>query len=355
MVILSTYTVKSAAIETYGQPLKIRENSEPDLGPDEVLVKLSATGVCHSDLHLVNGDWGGYKKIQVDSGVDIAGHEGVGKITRVGSLVDSDRIGERVGVPWINSVCGKCMPCLSGRESRCENKTVTSVSVNGTFAEYAKVSARYAVPIPDHLTDEEAAPLLCAGVTAYGACRRLVEENIVPGSKVAVIGAAGGLGHYAVQIARLFGYRVVAIDVSKEAIDSVRDLGAYRYYTSDDAEKSVLNELRGVSASLVFSPRISGYDLAARITGNLGVIVVAGMPPDEEGYIPLRPNQIIAKGLKITWWAVGTPVEFSELFELYASGGIKPKITTFNGMENINSALESLKNGQVHGRAVVMY
>lgn len=347
--------MKASVIETYDKPLKITERKEPDLGRDEVLVKLSATGVCHSDVHLIGGDWAGYKQIQLERGVDIAGHEGVGTITRVGDGVDRKRIGERVGVPWINSVCGKCTPCLTGKESRCENKTVTSVSVNGTFAEFAKVSSRYAVPIPLQMKDEEAAPLLCAGVTAYGACRRLIEENVVPGSSVAVIGAAGGLGHYAVQIARLFGYRVVAIDVNKDAVDSIRDLEAYRYYTSDAAEKAIADELGGVAASLVFSAHISGYELAGKITKNLGVIVVAGMPPDEQGYIPLRPNQIIAKGLKITWWAVGTPAEFGELFDLYASGGIKPKLSLFQGMESIESAVEKIRSGKIHGRAVVKY
>ena len=207
----------------------------PEPGDDQVRVRITAAGVCHSDLHLARGDWAG---VGTD-GERPLGHEAIGVVEALGPGADRwVSVGDRVilglggtgGTDW----CGACEFCLSGRPRHCTR----SSGIMGTFAEQFVVYAPGLVVIPDSLGDEEA-PLACGGLTAYGAVKKLFDHGVIPGSTVAVLGAAGGLGHYAVQLLHAFGYRVVGIDVGEERLEFVRSLGADVATTPDGAAEAV--------------------------------------------------------------------------------------------------------------------
>src|ERR1035441_2942579 len=212
--------MKAAVLHAFKTPLVLEEVARPEAGADEVLIEVEVCGVCHSDLHVADGDWtqlAGIIKRPL-----ILGHEIVGRVVERGAAVQSVQVGERVGVPWVQWTCGQCEFCREGSENLCVRQRITGVMVDGGYAEYAKAPASHVVKIPDTLPCEQAAPLLCAGVTVH---RALKQSKIRAGQRLAVFGV-GGLGHIAVQIGRAAGAEVTAIDVSEEKLALAKSLGA---------------------------------------------------------------------------------------------------------------------------------
>src|SRR3954466_15655562 len=208
--------------------LQIRDEPIPEPGVEDALIRMSAAGVCYSDLHLARGDWMGARPSRL-------GHEGIGVVEALGPGGDRfAQVGDRVilglgglgGGYW----CGACEYCLGGHPQHCAQ----GKGIMGTISEYFTVGTKSLVKVPDSVGDEEA-PLACGGLTAYGAVKKLLKHHILPGRPVAVIGAAGGLGHYAVQIAASFGYRVVGVDIGEERLEFVRSLGAVAAVEPDEA------------------------------------------------------------------------------------------------------------------------
>ena len=189
-------TMKAAVVHEFKQPLAIEEVPVPEVGPGQILVKIEASGVCHTDLHAADGDWP-----VKPTPPFIPGHEGVGTVAAVGAGVTAVKEGDRVGVPWLHTACGHCKYCLSGWETLCDAQKNTGYSVNGGFAEYVLADPNYVGHLPDGLGFEMAAPILCAGVTVY---KGLKETDTKPGDTV-VISGIGGLGHVAVQYAKAMG------------------------------------------------------------------------------------------------------------------------------------------------------
>ncbi len=223
--------------------LLIRDEPTPEPGVDHALVRMTATGVCHSDLHIRNGDWAG-----VGPSIRL-GHEGIGVVEALGPGAErfvsaGDRVILGLGGTGGGYWCGACEYCLSGHPRHCSQ----AKGVMGLFAEEFSAYAPGLVKIPDSLSDEEA-PLACGGLTAYGAVKKLMDHKVRPGRWVAVIGAAGGLGHYAVQLAQTFGYRVVGIDVGEERLEFVRSLGAEVALNADKAIDVVSSPRRGPASS----------------------------------------------------------------------------------------------------------
>src|SRR5579862_7454775 len=227
--------MKAARIEE--GVLHIRDVPVPAPGEEEALIRISASGVCHSDLHLARGDWGGIPR----SGS--LGHEAIGIVEALGPGADRfAAVGDRVilglggagGGYW----CGACEYCLSGRPRHCAQ----TKGILGTFSEQFPVWAKSLVKVPDNVGDLEA-PLACGGLTAYGAVKKLLKHQVVPGRAIAVIGAAGGLGHYAVQLATAFGYQVVGVDVGEDRLEFVRSLGASLAVDAEEAVDVVTREL----------------------------------------------------------------------------------------------------------------
>ena len=345
--------VRAAVVTAWGAPFSVQEFDAPRPGPGEVLARIRISGVCHSDVHQWKGDWPAEKALMESHGVRVLGHEGVGTVDAVGPGVSRFAVGDRVGVPWMNSWCGGCEVCLTGYSQWCANAETTSVTVNGTFAELTKVSERAAVAIPKGIPDDEAAPLMCAGVTAYGAIRRLVSElRIPPGKIVAVVGAAGGLGHYAVQIGNALGYRVAGIDVGEDRVRFIRGLGAEWAFDAKEAKKAVQG-LGGADAAIVFTPKLAGYELALKITRLIGGVVAVGIPDPAEGPLPITPASLIAHGTRIVPANVGITHEFEALFQLYQAGRVKGHLARRGTLSDLSGILQEMAEAKYLGRAVV--
>jgi propanol-preferring alcohol dehydrogenase len=280
------------------------------------------------------------------------GHEGIGVVEALGPgaerfVAHGDRVilglGGMGGAYW----CGACEFCLSGRPRLCAQ----AQPLMGTFAEQMNVWAPALVPVPDELGDEEA-PLACGGLTAFSAVRKLGAHGIPPGRTIAVIGAAGGLGHYAVQIARAFGYRVVGVDVGEERLDFVRSLGAEHVVSADDAAGYAFG-LGGVDASLVFAARLAGFDLGLGMLKRGGLFVAVGIPPSSEGNFQLHPWQMFLTDPTIIYSAVGTVQEMRELVELAAAGKVKTHVSRVGTLSDVPAIFDELEAGRYLGRAVV--
>ena len=327
--------------------LHIRDLPVPEPGFEEALIHISASGICHSDLHIARGDWYGVP------GSGTIGHEAIGVVEKLGPGADAYvAVGDRVilglggagGGYW----CGACRECLSGRPRLCAQ----TKPIIGTFAEYFPVYAKSLVTIPDQLGDNEA-PLACGGLTAYGAVKKMLDHHVLPGRPIAVIGAAGGLGHYAVQIANSFGYRVVGVDVGPERLEFVKSLGAELALDASNALDVVRAELGGVDASLIFSARMSGFRLGFDLLGPHGLFVGVGLPPTSEGNIEFNPFELFMKDATVIYSAVGTVQDMRELIDLAAAGKVKTHVSRTGGLTELPAIFDELEAGKYLGRAVL--
>jgi propanol-preferring alcohol dehydrogenase len=208
------------------------------------------------------------------------------------------------------------------------------------------------VQLPDSISDEEA-PLACGGLTAYGAVKKLFDHGVRPGRRVAVIGAAGGLGHYAVQIARAFGYEVVGVDIGAERLDFVRSLGAHRALDADEAIAVAHDELGGVDASLVFSARMAGFRLGLRMLRRAGLFVAVGLPPTSDGTLDLNPFELFLMDPTIIYSAVGTVQDMRELVDLAAAGHVSTHVSRTGPLSELGTIFDELEAGSYTGRAVI--
>jgi propanol-preferring alcohol dehydrogenase len=327
--------------------LYIRDLPVPEPGPGQALVHLAAAGVCHSDLHLARGDWMGIP------GIGELGHEGIGVVEALGPGAEEYvSVGDRVilglggagGAFW----CGTCRYCINGHTRLCD-KTQTLM---GTFAEYLAIWAPALVTIPDSITDQEA-PLACGGLTAYGAVKKLVKHGVTPGRPIAIVGAAGGLGHYAVQIATAFGYEVIGIDVGAERLDFVKSLGAARAVGPDEAMGVIHGEYRGVDASLIFAAKMAGFRLGFDVLGKHGLMVCVGLPATSEGNLEFNPFMLFAKDATIIYSAVGTVEDMRELVHLAAAGKVRSHISRTGALTELPTIFDELEAAQFTGRAVL--
>jgi propanol-preferring alcohol dehydrogenase len=326
--------------------LGIKDVDVPVPGEDHALVRITAAGVCHSDLHLVRGDWYGVQPPEI-------GHEAIGVVESLGAGAErfvsvGDRVILGLGGTGGGYWCGACEYCMRGQPRHCAQ----SKGVMGVFAEQFAVYAPGLVKLPDSVGDEEA-PLACGGLTAYGAVKKLRKHGIEAGRPVAVIGAAGGLGHYAVQLAKAFGYRVVGVDIGEERLAFVRELGAEMAVSPDEAVDVVTRELGGVDASLVFSARLAGFDLGLELLRKAGLFVAVGLPATSEGKLQLDPFQFFAKDPTLIYSAVGTVQDMRELVDLAAAGKVKTHVSRTGPLSELPAIFDELEAGKYLGRAVI--
>jgi len=222
----------------------------------------------------------------------------------------------------------------------------------GTYSEYFNVYAKSLVKLPGSVGDNEA-PLACGGLTAYGAVKKLLKHQVLPGRPIAVIGAAGGLGHYAVQIATAFGYKVVGVDIGEDRLEFVRSLGAHLAVGADEAIDVVQRELGGVDASLVFSAKMAGFNLGMKLLRRKGLFVAVGLPATSEGNIELNPFEFFMKDPTIIYSAVGTVQDMRELIDLAAAGHVKSHVSRLGALSDLDTIFDELQAGQYLGRAVI--
>jgi propanol-preferring alcohol dehydrogenase len=281
------------------------------------------------------------------------GHEGIGIVEELGPGAEKfaqkgDRVILGLGGSGGGYWCGACEYCLSGRPRLCKQ----TKGIIGTFAEYISVWVKSLVKLPDEISDKEV-PLACGGLTAYSAVKKLIKFDVLPGKPVAIIGAAGGLGHYAVQVAKAFGYKVVGVDVGQEKIEFVKSLGADYAVDVSEAQEFVKEKFGSVYASIVFSPKIAGFELGLKLLKRGGVFVGVGMPAVSDGPISITPVELLGKDPLIMSSAVGTVEEMRELIQLAADGKVRTHVGRVAGLSEISQVLEELDEGKYAGRAII--
>jgi propanol-preferring alcohol dehydrogenase len=336
-------TMKAAVVRAFGKPLAIEDAPVPSPGRGEVLVRVAACGVCHTDMHAADGDWPVKPALPF-----IPGHEGVGTVAALGPDSASLRVGDRVGVPWLYSACGTCDYCITGWETLCESQRNTGYSVNGAYAEYLVAPAAYASPLPEGLEFAQASPVLCAGVTTY---KGLKETGARPGEWVAVSGI-GGLGHLAVQYAKAMGLRVAAVDIAEEKLELARGLGAE--VTVDaragDPAARIQGLIGGAHGVLITAVSRTAFRQGVGMLRRGGVCVLVGLPPGE---FPLPIFDVVLKRLTIRGSIVGTRKDLKEALQFAAEGKVRSVVETVP-LEAVNEVFARLRSGGIRGRVVLV-
>ncbi|MFF7706518.1 alcohol dehydrogenase AdhP [Pseudomonas sp. NPDC007930] len=337
-----TKTMKAAVVHAFGQPLQIREVAVPTPAAGQVLVKVAASGVCHTDLHAADGDW----PVKPNPPF-IPGHEGVGHVVAVGAGVTHVKEGDRVGVPWLYSACGHCEHCLGGWETLCESQQNTGYSVNGGFAEYTLADAGYVGKLPANVGFVEIAPILCAGVTVY---KGLKMTDTRPGQWV-VISGIGGLGHMAVQYARAMGLNVAAVDIDDGKLALARRLGAEVTVNARelDPAKYLKEQIGGAHGALVTAVSPKAFEQAMGMTRRGGTIALNGLPP---GDFPLSIFDMVLNGTTVRGSIVGTRQDLQEALDFAGEGKVKATVAS-DKLENINAVFDKMRAGQIEGRIVI--
>ena len=336
-------TMKAAVVRELGKPLTIEEVPIPEPGPGQIQVSIRASGVCHTDLHAVEGDWP--VKPQPPF---IPGHEGVSFVSALGSGVKHVKEGDRVGVPWLHTACGHCRHCLGGWETLCLEQKNTGYSVNGGFAEYVLADPNFVGHLPQNIGFVEIAPVLCAGVTVY---KGLKVTDTKPGDWV-VISGIGGLGHMAVQYAVAMGLKVAAVDVDQAKLDLARKLGAT--LTVNAAEEDAAAVIRretdgGAQGVLVTAVSPKAFAQAVGMVGRGGTMSLVGLPP---GDFPLDIFGMVLNGITVRGSIVGTRLDLQESLQFAADGKVKATVSTAQ-LEDINQIFDRMHKGAIEGRVVL--
>ncbi|GBQ75877.1 alcohol dehydrogenase [Acetobacter malorum DSM 14337] len=334
--------MKAAVVREFGKPLSIEELDIPDIRPNEILVKMIACGVCHTDLHAAEGDWP--KKPSLPF---IPGHEGVGTVVKAGSAVTHVKVGDEVGVPWLYSACGHCEHCLGGWETLCAKQEDTGYSVNGCFAEYVVADPNYVALLPKGIDPVQVAPVLCAGLTVY---KGLKMTDTKAGNWVAISGV-GGLGQMAVQYGVAMGLNVVAVDIDDEKLATARKLGAALTVNARETDPAAFmqKEVGGVHGGLITAVSTKAFSQAMGYVRAGGTLVLNGLPP---GDFPISIFDMVMNGTTIRGSIVGTRLDMIEALSFCADGKVK-SVTQTDRLENINSIFERLEEGKVEGRIVI--
>jgi propanol-preferring alcohol dehydrogenase len=338
--------MKAAILHGFKKALEIEDVSRPVPEANDLLIAVEACGVCHSDLHVADGDWPQFTPITKMP--LILGHEIAGRVVEKGSNVREFQIGDRVGVPWIHWTCGECEFCLEGNENLCTRQKITGVTVDGGFAEFVKAPASHVVKIPNGLSAVDTAPLFCAGVTVY---RALKQARISPGQRLAIFGI-GGLGHVAVQIGRELGAEVTAIDVADEKLHLAETLGAANSLNA--ASTDVAKALRakgGVHLAMVTSAAKAAYDTAFASLRPTGTLLAVGLPPEN---ICFPPILMAAKEARIQASAVGTRRDLREVLAMASNGKIRCHVAA-HPLSDVNMVIDQLRLGQVSGRIALFF
>jgi propanol-preferring alcohol dehydrogenase len=338
--------MKAAVLHALAEPLSVEELATPVPGAGEVLVKVVACGVCHSDLHLARGEWDLLKPITKLPLV--LGHEVTGTIAAIGEGVEDFAIGDRVGVPWLHYTCGECEYCLAGRETLCAKQQITGVTVDGGFAEFVKAKASHTAKLPGNLDFAEAAPLLCAGLTVHHAMR---DADVKAGQRIAIFGI-GGLGHLAVQLAKARGAEVVAVDIAGDKLELARECGAD--HTVNAATTQAYKEVKklgGAHVAMVTSGSKAAYETALRSLRRGGTLSIVGMAPEP---ISLSTVAMVSGEYRIVASAVGTRADLREVLQFAAEGKIKCRIER-RSFDQVGNALEEMREGRLVGRVVMTF
>ncbi|GAA5907592.1 hypothetical protein JCM8208_000012 [Rhodotorula glutinis] len=349
-------TGRAAVLVDRGENYKIdlrEDHPVPKPGKGQLLLRLGATGLCQSDVHFMKNDW----HWPVADDCNIVGHEGAGRVVAIGEGVDPEvwKIGDRAGVKPLDSVCGECRSCRRGHETHCAKLVAVGAHVNGSYSEYAIVTAKYTNRIPEGLSDEMAAPILCSGGTVYAAIKR---SNARAGQWLVIPGAGGGVGSMAVQYARYAGIRVLAIDAGDKG-EMCKSLGAEQFIdftTCSDIHGEVKKITNGgADAVIVTGGSKSAYENTHRMLAPGGTLVCIGMPGAGVATVGGDPLEFIMGGIGIVGSLVAGLQDVDEALEIAALGGVKLSNLHVHPFEELPELIKKLDSGKMVGRAVVKF
>ena len=333
--------MKAAVVHDFTKPLSLDEVPMPEPGEGEVLVKVETSGLCHTDIHAAHGDWP-----VKPTPPFIPGHEGVGIVEKVGPGVSTPTVGDRVAIPWLASACGVCDYCLDGWETLCEQQVNTGYGVNGAYAEYAVANAAYVAQVPDAVDPLDASVLTCAGLTTYKAVK---VSGARPGQLMAVFGV-GGLGHLALQYAKISGASVVAVDVVEDKLELAKELGADHVVNAliEDPVEAI-KALGGAHTAISVAVAPKAFEQAFGALRRGGTLVFVALPADNEVTLPIF--ETVLNGITIIGSIVGTRTDLREVFELHAAGKTKV-IRETRSLDQVNESIADVEAGRVAARIV---
>jgi propanol-preferring alcohol dehydrogenase len=334
--------MRAAVVTAFHDPLQMQDLPTPEPGPGEVLVRIECTGLCHTDIHAARGDWPVTPTLPF-----VPGHEGIGRIEALGGGVTSRAIGDRVAIAWLAYACGECAYCIGGRETLCASQQNSGYSVNGTFAEYTVVAAAFATPVPDAVSSIDAAPLTCAGVTTYKAIK---VAGVTSAETVAIFGV-GGLGHLAVQYARIAGGFVIGVDVSPEKLAMATELGADHVVDAATTDPvAAIHALGGADVAVALAASPESFDQAYRSLRRGGRLVCVAMPADDAA-LSLPIFDTVVNGKTVIGSIVGTRNDLADVFALHAAGRTRV-ITVGRKLDEVNESFGDVLAGRVPARVV---
>ena len=331
--------MKAALLTDYHAPLEMAEVPVPQIGSDEVLVQIEASGLCFTDVHIWKGEHA------PPSLPLIMGHEGVGRVVAVGSTATRFQVGDCVGIGYVYGACGHCRDCRTGGENYCSDFTATGYATPGCFAEYVALKDQWASKIPNGIDAIEAAPLMCAGAAAYASLKK---TGVQVGDTVAIFGM-GGLGQYCVQLAKLSGLRVIAVDVADDKLATAKTLGADECVKADEGAGAAIQELGGAHGCVNFAPVTATWPMMLDACNPRATIVLTGVPAGEMAFYTY---QLVERGLMVRGSSASNRQEMAELLALAAGGRVKGVINAVP-FAQINEALLDLNAGKVEGRTVL--
>jgi propanol-preferring alcohol dehydrogenase len=340
-----TKTMKAAVLHALKTPLSIEQVPVPEPGHGELLIKVTACGVCHSDLHAVDGDWTPPPVIPL-----IPGHEVAGTVAKAGPGVTGFTPGDAVGVPWLYSACGSCEFCLAGMETICKQAEATGYTKPGGYAEYMVAPAAFVGRLPEGTDPYAMAPILCAGVTTY---RGLKRTGARPGQWVAVVGI-GGLGHIAIQYARAMGLRVAAVDVSAEKLALAQALGAEVVVNGSESDPAaaIQEKIGGSHAAIVTAVAARAFEQAVAMLRPGGTVAYIGLPGGKADEIRASISAIVNGELSVRGSNVGTRQDLDEAVGFAARGLVRATVRSV-ALEEINAVLDEMRKGRIVGRVVL--
>jgi propanol-preferring alcohol dehydrogenase len=314
-------------------PLTLTEIETPEPGPDQVRLKIQTCGVCHTDLHIAEGD------LDLPHLPTVPGHEIVGTVDAVGQNVFLHKVGDRLGVPWLYQTCGRCRYCRAGRENLCENIRFTGMHVNGGFAEYIVVNESFTYPIPETYNDVEAAPLLCAGIVGYRSLRR---SRVEPGQRLGLYGF-GASAHIILQVARHWGCEVFVFTRSEPHRELARSLGAAWVGGAEDDPGALMH------SSIIFAPAGWLIPEALRVLDSGGTLALGGihMSPTPE-----IPYDLLWHERTIQSVANSTRQDAVDFLRVAGQIPIKMETELFQ-LDQANEVLQRLKQSQINGAGVL--
>jgi propanol-preferring alcohol dehydrogenase len=338
-----TQQMKAAVVQQFGKPLVLQEWDVPTPGPGQILVKTEACGVCHTDVHAAHGDWPLKPTVPF-----IPGHEGIGLVVALGTGVTAVKEGDRVGVPWLYSACGRCEYCLSAWETVCPAAEFGGYTKNGGFAEYILADPNYVAHIPAGLAAAEAAPIICAGITTY---KGVKQTEAKPGQWIAISGV-GGLGHLAIQYAKVMGLQVCAIDIDDGKLAHAKRVGADLVVNAKAGDPvAAVKKATGGGAHgvLITAPSLGAFKQGVGLTRKRGTCVLIGLPPGE---FPTPLFDVVANCITIRGSFVGTRQDMAEALAFAAAGKVKADIE-LQPLSAINQVMDRLEHGNVASRVVL--